>query len=108
MHSIYTFQNKLSFSRGSDISNFIRSDQKVAPYLVVFQVITPKSDFLLIGAETTTPKGFHKQKILEKLCSSFSKIMNNKKVFVYGLLESTNDLRSIFVGHIDFKKLMKI
>ena len=34
--------------------------------------------------------------------------MNNKKVFVYGLLESTNDLRSIFVGHIDFKKLMKI
>ena len=107
MHSIYTFQNKLSFSRGSDISNFIRSDLKVAPYLV-FQVITPKSDFLLIGAETTTPKGFHKQKILEKLCSSFSKIMNNKKVFVYGLLESTNDLRSIFVGHIDFKKLKKI
>ena len=24
--------------------------------------------------------------------------MNNKEVFVYGLLESTNDLRSIFCG----------
>ena len=57
---------------------------------------------------TITPKRFHKQKILEKLRSSFSKIMNNKKVLVYGLLESTNDLRTIFVGHIDFKKLMKI
>ena len=33
-----------------------------------------------------------------------SKIMNNKKVFVYRLLESTNDLRSIFVGHIHFIK----
>ena len=33
--------------------------------------------------------------------------MNNKQVLVYGLLESTNDLRSIFVGHIHFKKLMK-
>ena len=33
--------------------------------------------------------------------------MNNKQVFAYGLLLSTNDLRSIFVGHIHFKKLMK-
>ena len=33
--------------------------------------------------------------------------MNNKQVLVYGLLESTNDLRSIFVGHIHSKKLMK-
>ena len=32
--------------------------------------------------------------------------MNSKQVIVYGLLESTNDLRSIFVGHIHFKKLM--
>ena len=31
--------------------------------------------------------------------------MNSKQVIVYGLLESTNDLRSIFVGHIHFKKL---
>ena len=30
----------------------------VAPYqLIVFQVMTPKSDFLLIGAGTITPKG---------------------------------------------------
>ena len=33
--------------------------------------------------------------------------MNNKQVLVYGMLETTNDLRSIFVGHILFKKLMK-
>ena len=34
--------------------------------------------------------------------------MNNKQVLVSGVLESTNDLRSIFVGHIQFrKKLMK-
>ena len=37
-------------SQGSDVSNFIESDQKVAPYhLVVFYVMTPKSGFLLIG-----------------------------------------------------------
>ena len=45
-------------SQGSNVSIFIGSDQKVAPYqLVVFQVMTPKSDFLLIGAGTITPKG---------------------------------------------------
>ena len=33
--------------------------------------------------------------------------MNNKQVLVNGLLVSTNDLRSIFVGHIHFKKLAK-
>ena len=33
--------------------------------------------------------------------------MNNKQVIVYGLLECTNDLKSIFLGHIHFKKLMK-
>ena len=33
--------------------------------------------------------------------------MNNKQVLVYGLLELANDLGSIFVGHIHFKKLMK-
>ena len=26
--------------------------------------------------------------------------MNNKQVLVYGVLESANDLRSVFVGHI--------
>ena len=46
------------FSQGSDISNFMESDQKVAPYLLyVFWVTTAKSDFLLIGAGTITPKG---------------------------------------------------
>ena len=33
--------------------------------------------------------------------------MNNKQVLVYEVLESTNDLRSMFVVHINFKKLMK-
>ena len=33
--------------------------------------------------------------------------MNNKQLHVYGLLESTNELRGTFVGHIHFKKLMK-
>ena len=47
------------YSQDSDISNFIESDQKVAPYqLVVSWVMTPKNDFLLIGAGTIIPKGF--------------------------------------------------
>ena len=33
--------------------------------------------------------------------------MSNKQVLVYRVLESTNDLRSDFVGHIHFKKHMK-
>ena len=33
--------------------------------------------------------------------------MNNKQVLVYRPLDSTNDLRSVFVEHIHFKKLMK-
>ena len=33
--------------------------------------------------------------------------MNNKQVLVYRVLESTKDLRNVFVGHIHFKKLMK-
>ena len=33
--------------------------------------------------------------------------MNNKQVLVYGVLEWTNDLKSVFVRHIHFKKLMK-
>ena len=34
--------------------------------------------------------------------------MNNKQVLVYGLLEPTNYLTGIFVGHIHFTKLMKL
>ena len=33
--------------------------------------------------------------------------MKNKEVLVYGMLETTNDLQSIFVGHMLFKKVMK-
>ena len=42
--------------------------------------------------------------IWEKLHYSLSKIMNNKQVFVYGVFASTNDWRTILVGHIHFKK----
>ena len=43
----------------------------------------------------------------EKLYCLLSKIMRNKQVLVYGMLESTKDLRNVFVGHIHFKKTMK-
>ena len=42
-----------------------------------------------------------------KLHCLLSKIMSNKQVLVYGVLELTNDLRRVFVRHIHFKKLMK-
>ena len=45
-------------SQDSHVSNFIGSDQKVAPYLLVgFEVMTPKSDFLIVENRTITPKG---------------------------------------------------
>ena len=66
----------------------------------------PKSDFLLVRAETITLKESMNAANFEKPHCSLSKIMNNKQVLVYGLLESTNDSRSIFVEHIHFKKLM--
>ena len=34
--------------------------------------------------------------------------MNIKQVLVYGVLESANDLRSVFVVHAHFKKLFHI
>ena len=49
--------NKI-ISQGSDISNVIGSDQKVAPYqLVAFKGMTSKSDSLPNGARIITPKG---------------------------------------------------
>ena len=49
---------KYANSRDSDVSNFIGSDQKVEPnHLAAFQVMTSKSDFLLIGVGTITLKG---------------------------------------------------
>ena len=33
--------------------------------------------------------------------------MSNKQVLVNGVLESINDLRSVFVGHSHFKKVIK-
>ena len=49
----------------------------------------------------------NREKFGIKLHCSLSKIMNNKQVLVHELLEPTNDLRSILVGHIHFSKLTK-
>ena len=69
--------------------------------------MTPESDLLLIGAGTKHPRNPWTQQILEKLRYSLSKIISHKQVLVHRVLESTNDLRSVFVGNIHFKKLMK-
>ena len=68
--------------------------------MLLFLGCGTKNDFLLIGAETITPKGSMNPANCGKLQCLVSKIMNNKQVLFYGLLESTNWLRSIFVGHI--------
>ena len=62
--------------------------------------MTPKIDFLLIAVVTITPKGSMNTVNLEKLYCSLSKIMNNKQVLIYGVLE--------FVRNIHFKKLIKL
>ena len=62
--------------------------------------MTPKTDFLLIGSETIIPKG----SINTENFGKTSLFLSNKYVLVHVVLEST---RSIFVGHIHFKKLMK-
>ena len=68
--------------------------------------MTPKSGFLLVGTGIITLKGSINTANSEKLRYLLSKTMNNKKVLAYRLLESTNDLRIIFVRHIHFKKLV--
>ena len=82
LSGIYIFQ-ALTFKTSSEVT------KRFYQIILFFQVITPR-------------------KIFEKLHCLLGKIMNNKQVIVYGLLESTNDLRSIFVEHIYFKKLMKL
>ena len=62
--------------------------------------MTPKSDFLLTGAGTTIPKGSVNR-------AKFTVRWVSKQVLVYGVLESTNDLKYTFVEHIHFKKPMK-
>ena len=68
--------------------------------------MTPKRGFLLVGTGIITPKGSINTANSEKLRYLLSKTMSNKKVLTYRLLESANDLRSIFVRHIHFKKLV--
>ena len=56
----------------------------------------PKTDFLLICAGTITPKGSINSGNFEKLHCSLSKIINNKQVLVYGVLETKNDLWNLW------------
>ena len=69
--------------------------------------MTPKRDFLLTGARAITPKGSIDTANFGKVHCLLNKVMNNEKLLTYELLESTNDLRGILVGHIHFKRLMK-
>ena len=63
----------LVIGRGPDVSNFIGSDQKVAPYhLVVSWAMTPKSYFFVTGVGIITSKGSIKTANFGK------KVMNNK------------------------------
>ena len=49
-------KDRTLFSQGSDVSNFIRSDQNVVPYhFVVFLGNDAKSDFLLSRTGTIIP-----------------------------------------------------
>ena len=73
--------------------------------------MTPKSDFLVIEAGKITLKesmnntNFGKTLLLVE--HHYEQVVKDYKqqVLVYRLLESTKDLRSISVGHIQFKKL---
>ena len=74
--------------------------------ILLFLFIDTKNWYLTNWDGTVTSRGPITQQILEKLHCLLSKIMNNKQVLIYGVLESTIDLRSIFVGHINLKKLL--
>ena len=74
--------------------------------ILLFFFIDNKNWYLTNWDGTVTSRGPITQQILEKLHCLLSKIMNNKQVLIYGVLESTIDLRSIFVGHINFRKLL--
>ena len=64
-----------------------------------------KKRFLTNWDRDNNTQGVHKHSKFWKFCS-LSKIMSNKEVLILGLLEPGNDLRSIFVGQIHFKKLI--
>ena len=65
----------------------------VAPYqLVVFQVMASKSDFLLIGTWTITPKESMNTANFGKTSLFVEYDLNNKQELIYGVLESTNHL----------------
>ena len=60
--------------------------------LVVFQVMASKSDFLLIGTWTITPKESMNTANFGKTSLFVEYDLNNKQELIYGVLESTNHL----------------
>ena len=64
----------------------------VAPYQLVFQVMASKSDFLLIGTWTITPKESMNTANFGKTSLFVEYDLNNKQELIYGVLESTNHL----------------
>ena len=64
-----------------------------------------KKWFLNYWGWDNNTQGIHKH---SKFWKNFTaRWVNNKHVLIYGVLESTNDLRIVFVGHICFKKFLK-
>ena len=63
---------------GSDLSNFIKNDQNAGPsQLAVLWVMTPKFDFLLIGADT---QGIHEHsKFWKNFTAPWVKLQTTKK-----------------------------
>ena len=70
--------------------------------------MTPKSDFLLIRDRAITPKGSMNTANIGKTLLFLSKIVKKKQVLVYGVLESTNDLRRVYVRYIHSKRTYEI
>ena len=95
-------------SQSSDVSNFIESDQKVALYqLVVFWVMTPKSDFLLIGDGTITPKGSINTANFGKTSLFIGQGYEQQTSTRLWSLRVNKWFKTHIMGHIHFKKLMK-
>ena len=90
-----TFQSSLEVTKDCTISSccFLGNDTK-------------KSFFTNWDRDNST-QAVYKTANFGKTSLFIEKIMNKKQVLVYGVLESTNDLRSVFVRHIHYKKPKK-
>ena len=61
--------------------------------------MTPKSDLLIIGSRTLTPKWSMNTANFRKTSLFVEQDYEQQTSLIYRMLESTNDLRSNFVGH---------